>query len=54
MKSKVVYIEDEISEKLSRYLKRDGMTFSGFVRKEIVRYIEEKEAKLRDATDGRR
>jgi len=53
MKS-IITLPDDVGEKAKEYLKRDGFTLSGFVRKHLLDYIEEKEAIMKDATDGRR
>jgi hypothetical protein len=38
-----ITLPDDTAGKAKEYLKRDGFTLSGFVRKHLLDYIEEKE-----------
>ena len=56
MVKKMITINEENLRAIELFLEEDGLTFSGFVRREMVKYLKEKEraSVLRDATDGRR
>jgi hypothetical protein len=53
---KTITVNDVDVRAIELFLKEDGLSFSSFVRREVRKYLKEKEraAMLRDATDGRR
>ena len=55
MVRKLITIDEVQDEAIKPYLKEDGLTLSGFIRREIGKYLKEKrEANIRDALEGRR